>query len=121
MSTRIRIVVQARCERLHFWRDAPDEVLFLKTPHRHEFHVKLSIQVEHDNRDLEFILVKRWLQKFLEPWSRQCQRGEATESSCEQMALEILQAAHQKYRFRAAVCEVFEDGENGAEVKWIAD
>lgn len=119
--THTSIVVQTRFESLHFWRDAPDEVLFLKTPHRHEFHVRLKLEVEHGNRELEFILVKRWLDKFLEPWTERAKRGEATTDSCEHIARIILRVAHQKYGERRASVSVFEDGENGAEVEWIAD
>ena len=37
-------------------------VEFLGYPHRHMFHFKVMIEVFHDDRDIEFILFKRWLE-----------------------------------------------------------
>ena len=39
------------------------DVSFLGTPHRHIFHFKVYIQVFDDDRDIEFIQFKRWLEK----------------------------------------------------------
>jgi len=40
------------------------DVSFLGYPHRHIFHFKVAIQVFHDDRDIEFILFKRWLESL---------------------------------------------------------
>ena len=37
------------------------DVSFLGTPHRHIFHFRVSIDVFHNDRDIEFIQFKRWL------------------------------------------------------------
>jgi hypothetical protein len=38
------------------------DVSFLGYPHRHIFHFKVAIQVFHNDRDIEFIQFKRWLE-----------------------------------------------------------
>ena len=40
------------------------DVSFLGYPHRHNFHFSIAIQVFHDDRDIEFIQFKRWLEKL---------------------------------------------------------
>ena len=40
------------------------DVSFLGYPHRHIFHFKVEIEVFHDDRDIEFIQFKRWLEKL---------------------------------------------------------
>ena len=41
-----------------------DDVSFLGYPHRHMFHFKVSIEVFHDDREIEFIQFSRWLQRL---------------------------------------------------------
>ena len=40
------------------------DVSFLGYPHRHIFHFKVWIEIFHDDRDIEFIQFKRWLEKL---------------------------------------------------------
>ena len=40
------------------------DVSFLGYPHRHTFHFRVTIQVFHDDRDIEFIQFKRWLENL---------------------------------------------------------
>ncbi len=40
------------------------DVSFLGYPHRHTFHFKVQIQVTHNDRDIEFIQFKRWLENL---------------------------------------------------------
>ena len=42
------------------------DVSFLGYPHRHIFHFKVAIEVFHDDRDIEFIQFKRWLEELYE-------------------------------------------------------
>ena len=41
-----------------------DDVSFLGYPHRHIFHFRVWIEVFHDDRDIEFIQFKRWLERL---------------------------------------------------------
>jgi 6-pyruvoyl-tetrahydropterin synthase len=106
------IVVRAQFEATHCWPECPiEEVAYLRTPHRHVFHVEVKVPVKHDNRDVEFIQFKHSLQEF---FSFQFHRRDLGRMSCEMIAKSILEA------FAPAECaSVFEDGENGAEV-WRA-
>ena len=52
------IWVTFRKEGIHKYPDAPDGVEFLKYPHRHIFHFRVELEVFHDDRDVEFILLK---------------------------------------------------------------
>lgn len=92
-------------EHLHFWPDAPSDASFLQHPHRHVFHVKLGVEVSHDNRDIEFIKLKREVDLYIAEWE------EISIRSCEMMAKDLLE------RFSAEFVEVSEDGENGARVE----
>ena len=103
------IFVTTQFEGIHCYPEAPDEVSFLRSPHRHMFHVRATLQVFHDDRELEFILVKRALNQFL--------KGDALQHrSCEMIAREILNFLQAKYGVRSYSVEVSEDGENGATI-----
>ena len=41
-----------------------DDVSFLGVAHRHIFHFKVRIEVFHDDRDIEFIQFKRWMERL---------------------------------------------------------
>ena len=40
------------------------DVSFLGYPHRHIFHFRVSITVLHNDRDIEFIQFKRWIESL---------------------------------------------------------
>jgi len=105
----MEVFCTTRFEGFHSWDDAPDEVAFLRDRHRHQFHVELTVQVTHDDRDIEFILMKRALEEYID-------RQVADEDlSCEQYGQKIGEWAASRYNEVARV-EVSEDGENGARV-----
>jgi hypothetical protein len=87
------------------------DVSFLGWPHRHMFHFKVGIQVFHNDRDLEFIQVKRWL-------LNQYNTGvlELNYKSCEMIADDLYQVIATRYPERDIAILVSEDGENGCEV-----
>ena len=99
------IWVKTTFEACHRWLEAPDH-FFLKSYHRHVFHVTLGMQVGGQNREIEFFSLKESLNKYLqERWEMT-----STESSCEMMAQDILDA------FDGLWVTVSEDGENGATI-----
>ena len=87
------------------------DVSFLGWPHRHIFHFRVGIQVFHNDRDLEFIQVKRWLEN-------QYTNGtlELNHRSCEMIADELYEIIATRYPDRDIVISVSEDGENGCEI-----
>lgn len=112
--TKASIVVRTQFEGLHHWPEAPDEVGFLRHPHRHIFHVQLEIAVMHGDRELEFILVKRALDTYLAAFTEASLADVATRGSCEDIAQMVIDWASLKYGHRPMECLVSEDGENGA-------
>ena len=88
-----------------------DDVSFLGVPHRHIFHFKVWIEVTHDDRDVEFIQVKRWLERLYSEGSLQLNF-----KSCEMIARDLNAQIKAKYPGRHVKIEVSEDGENGCEM-----
>ena len=108
---RTSIVVRTRFTGFHAWSDAPDDVAFLRFLHRHEFHVEARLPVTHDDRELEFFLVKNKLQEAIGLLSS-LDVG-ARVGSCEMIARFVARAMALRYQ-RSVEVSVFEDGENGA-------
>ena len=50
------IIVKTSFRGFHQYKDAPDQVAFLKNLHRHDFIVEAKIEVKHDDRELEFFI-----------------------------------------------------------------
>ena len=88
-----------------------DDVSFLGYPHRHIFHFKIAIEVFHDDRDIEFIQFKRWLEGLYNKGTLQLDY-----KSCEMIADDLYKEIKQKYPKRDVRIDVSEDGENGCEI-----
>jgi len=86
-----------------------DDVSFLGVAHRHIFHFRVAIDVFHDDRDIEFIQFKRWLESLYAT-----NILELNHRSCEMIAEELAQQIHNKYQGRSITITVAEDNENGA-------
>lgn len=108
-----------------------DDVSFLGYPHRHIFHFRVRIEVRHNDRDIEFIQFKRWLERLYNGAgaangnnSEGSQEQSSTNSevllldykSCEMIADELYEKISAKYPGRFVEIEVAEDGENGCSI-----
>jgi len=119
-------------EGFHNWENCPiDEVDFLRSPHRHMFHFKCWKDVTHDDRDIEFIMMKRRVQAYLRNRFGKTIKvvcGAITHNveldynmlvfnsmSCEMIARDLIDA------FNLSKCEVSEDGENGAVLTYTVE
>ncbi len=89
------------------------DVSFLGYPHRHIFHFKVWISVTHNDRDIEFIQFKRWLESLYNDATLKLDY-----KSCEMMSDELHDVITQKYPGREVWIEVSEDGENGSFIKY---
>jgi len=89
------------------------DVSFLGTPHRHIFHFRVWIDVLHNDRDIEFIQFKRWLENLYKDGILQLDH-----KSCEMMADDLYAEIAGRYPDCAVWIEVAEDGENGALIKY---
>jgi len=89
------------------------DVSFLGYPHRHMFHFKVAIEVFHDDRDIEFIQFKRWLENLY--------KGAILAldfKSCEMIAEDLYTQINARHPGRAVTIEVSEDGENGCHIQF---
>ena len=87
------------------------DVSFLGYPHRHIFHFKVKIQVTHNDRDIEFIQFKRWLESLYAGGTL-----ELDYKSCEMIADDLYNEISTKYPGRFVEIDVAEDGENGCSI-----
>ena len=106
-------------EGVHCYPSAPEGVEFLRVPHRHIFGVRLEVEVYHDDRELEFILLKRKVNNWFEAiqTNNVWQMGAM---SCEMVATQLikfLQKDLEKGNERYFKVTIDEDGENGAVVE----
>ena len=91
------------------------DVSFLANPHRHIFHFRVWLSVTHNDRDVEFIQFKRWLEKL---YSSNQGVLSLDYKSCEMMSDELHTHILLKYPDREVWIEVSEDGENGSFIKY---
>lgn len=89
------------------------DVSFLGHPHRHIFYFKVYIEVFHDDRDIEFIQFKRWLNNLYGQGELQLDYR-----SCEMIAEDLYLKINARYPGREVWIEVSEDNENGTFVKF---
>ena len=89
------------------------DVSFLASPHRHIFHFRVWIDVFHNDRDIEFIQFKRWLENLYRDNTLQLDY-----KSCEMIADDLYLQIADRYPGRAVWIEVAEDGENGCLIKY---
>ena len=89
------------------------DVSFLGYPHRHIFHFKVEIEVFHDDRDIEFIQFKRWLERLYNDDVIQLNN-----KSCEMIADDLAAEIQGKYPGRYVKISVAEDNENGCEMEY---
>lgn len=90
------------------------DVSFLASPHRHIFHFRVSIDVYHDDREIEFIQFKRWLESLY-------RNGvvNLNYKSCEMISDDLYLQIAAKYPGRNVYIEVSEDGENGSYAEYL--
>ena len=89
------------------------DVSFLASPHRHIFHFRVEIQVFHNDRDIEFIQFKRWLENLYSQGTLQLDY-----KSCEMISDDLYEVIASRYPNRYVEITISEDGENGATIKY---
>ena len=109
------VIAKLEIEGLHCWPDAQSvfpEVGFLSNMHRHKWYITAKKRVNHDDRDVEFIMFKRDILEYLHRtyYNSNSRTHEFSAMSCEMLAAELMK------EFGCCYVSVFEDDENGAEV-----
>jgi hypothetical protein len=89
------------------------DVSFLANAHRHIFHFRIWIDVFHNDRDIEFIQFKRWVEGL---YNKDILALDF--KSCEMIADDLYIQIADRYPNRAVWIEVAEDGENGCLIKY---
>jgi len=89
------------------------DVSFLANPHRHIFHFRVSISVFHNDRDIEFIQFKRWLEAL---YNGNGSVLALDYKSCEMIADDLYSQINLRYPGRDVIISVSEDDENGCEI-----
>ncbi len=115
MPKTVKISTEVYCtlqiEGQHCWPECPfEEVKYLRDPHRHLFHIKAIKKVTHDDRDIEFIMLKHKIENYFYEYyfDESLSMFDFKNMSCEMIAKELIT------KFDLLRCEVSEDGENGA-------
>jgi hypothetical protein len=120
-ATETGIQVKTNFVGWHHWPDAPKEVKFLSYRHRHIFNVTVFIPVSHDDRDLEFFLVKAEIDSYLNTEFHTNVQGikelgtNSCEMICKKIGNHITGVYHPKF-FRVTVQE---DEENSASTVFV--
>lgn len=106
--------VRFRVPGFHCWPDAPEARAYLRDRHRHLFHFEVDVELNHDERDIEFHDLLDDCKGFVGTG------GDYGNWSCETMAARLggylLNAP--KYAGRELAVHVFEDGEVGATLRF---
>ena len=89
-----------------------DDVSFLGVAHRHIFHFRIGIQVFHNDRDIEFIQFKRWLERLYQGTLQ------LDYKSCEMIADDLYIQIADCYPGRDVTISVAEDNENGCLIEY---
>lgn len=89
------------------------DVKFLGYDHRHIFHFKIGIEVHHNDRDIEFILFKRFCEGLFNEGILQLDY-----KSCEMISDDLYFQIANRYPRRDIVISVSEDNENGSEIHY---
>jgi hypothetical protein len=89
------------------------DVSFLATPHRHIFHFRVEIAVFHNDRDIEFIQFKRWLENLYSQGTLQLDY-----KSCEMISDDLYEVIASRYPDRDITIDVSEDNENGCHIHY---
>ena len=90
------------------------DVSHLAHRHFHYFYIKVWVQVTHHNRNIEFIQLRRWLDRFYGN-----ETLEFGAKSCEMIADELTQTLSSMYPKSEIRVDVSEDNINGAYSEYV--
>ena len=125
------IIVKNSFKATHNWPQASqvagDQVKFLEAEHRHTFHFKTSLEVMHDDRDVEFFVFQAQVREaFNDLYGPRPEGIELAyrlgRKSCEMLGKEVIAKLREKYSYNQSImCEVWEDNEVGALTQDLRD
>lgn len=89
------------------------DVSHLANKHMHYFYIKVWIEVKHNNRNIEFIQFRRWLDSLYTNNTLQLNN-----KSCEMIAEDLFGVIAEKYPNLEVRIDVSEDNINGALIEF---
>lgn len=115
-----RIWIKTSFKGTHNWPECPyEDVSFLRDRHFHIFHIKVTIEVSHNDRDIEFIRFKNFIDDCLPcMYSLNNRVYELGRKSCEDIANDLHDEIISFYPQRPMTIEVSEDEHVGAVVEY---
>lgn len=84
-------------------------VSHLANRHMHYFFFKVWVEVNHSNREIEFIQLRRWLEYSLGSGTI-----DVNNKSCEMLAEDVINLIHDRYPLSEIRVDVSEEGINGS-------
>lgn len=110
------VFCRTKFEGTHCYPEAPEEVAYLRQPHRHIFGVCVEVEVFDNDREIEFIMLKHVVDKWIQGLRKANGCYDCGAMSCEHMATMIMSYLKEKVKGdrRCWKVTVDEDGENGA-------
>lgn len=120
MSIKRFVKIQFQKEGIHRYPAAATDpnlegVKYLGDPHFHYFYFYVTVEVTHNDRDIEFQLFRRWCESLYSDGIMQIDY-----KSCEMLAEDLITAINTRYPNRDIVVEVYEDNINGAVLHYTA-
>lgn len=103
------VITHNEIEGLHYWKNAPPIVGYLRNQHRHIFHIRCEFLVKDSDREIEIFIQEHAVENFIK--DRHGIPALFGEMSCEMIAEEII-----KFFPACKACEVLEDGYGGARI-----
>ncbi|OGS40589.1 MAG: hypothetical protein A3K77_07575 [Euryarchaeota archaeon RBG_13_31_8] len=95
----------------HKYKDAPKQVSFLRQKHPHDFDCLITIETFHNERELEFYMVREYLNSQINTIKRNIKET----ASCECISDVLEQLLRKKYgKKRAIIIRVKEDNKYGS-------
>lgn len=112
-----RIYVTFQKAGVHQYKNAPEDVKYLRAVHRHLFKFKVTIEVFHLHREVEYHQFLNWLESLYV--TNGCNPTlDMNNKSCESIAEELLFKVRDAYPDRFIEVDVSEDGECGSIISW---
>lgn len=106
------VEIQVTIEGYHQYNEAPKEVNFLSSKHRHQFHIQAGYEVTDLNREKEIFIQRDILKDYLnEAFGIPCEFGNM---SCEMIAKELIEFGQDDGMIW---CRVWEESTGGAKVE----
>jgi hypothetical protein len=90
-----------------------DDVSFLGHEHFHYFYFVVTVEVFQNNRDIEFIQFRRWLESLY------VEELKMDYMSCEMLAEQLIDKIRYKYEGRYIKVEIYEDNINGGILEYF--